>query len=80
MAEIRSVAPDTAWLCPSRGRACMALHFTWRRLPEDVNDVLPMLEAALLPLGARPHWRKVIVCDRVALPAAYLRLDDFATR
>lgn len=78
MAEIRRVAADDAWLSPSGGRDSVAIHFTWRSLPDRVLEVLPRLEAGLLPLGARPHWGKVFVADAPALARAYPRLDDFA--
>ena len=75
VAEIRAIAADSAWLSPSGGRDTVALHFTWRLDVDAVNAVLPHLEAALLPLGARPHWGKVFTCDGAALRRAYPRLD-----
>jgi xylitol oxidase len=78
VAEIRRVASDTAWLSPARERESLALHFTWRRQPREVSAFLPILESALLPLGARPHWGKVFACDHEALVAAYPKLPDFA--
>ena len=77
MAEIRRVAADTAWLSPAEGRDSIAIHFTWRSLPDDVLDVLPGVEEVLLPLGARPHWGKVFTCGRDALAEVYPRLGDF---
>jgi xylitol oxidase len=78
IAEIRRVAADTAWISPARGRDSIAIHFTWRSLPDDVFGALRDIEAALLPLGARPHWGKVFTCGRDALAEAYPRLGDFA--
>jgi xylitol oxidase len=78
MAEVRRVAADTAWLSPSGGRDSLAIHFTWRRLSREVQHVIPILEAVLLPLGARPHWGKAFACDHAALLRAYPRLNDFA--
>ena len=40
--------------------------------------MLPELEAALLPLGARPHWGKLFTVPVADLPALYPRFDDFA--
>ena len=77
VAEIRRIAPDRAWLSPAGGRDSLALHFTWRRLPEEVAAVLPVVEEPLLALGARPHWGKAFAADRAALRAAYPRFDDF---
>ncbi len=39
--------------------------------------VLPDLEAALLPLGARPHWGKCFVATAADLEPLYPRLGDF---
>ncbi|MGJ9423385.1 FAD-binding protein [Aeromicrobium sp. CF3.5] len=77
VAEIRRVAPDRAWLSPAGGRDSLALHFTWRRLPDEVAAVLPVIEEPLLALGARPHWGKAFAADRAALRAAYPQFDAF---
>ena len=77
VAEIRRIAPDAAWLSPAGGRDSLALHFTWKRLPEEVAALLPVVEEPLLALGARPHWGKAFAADRAALRAAYPRFDDF---
>lgn len=76
--EIRTIAADDAWLSPSGGRDSVAFHFTWRRLADEVLAVLPLVEAALAPFDARPHWGKVATLDRGALRERYPRLDDFA--
>lgn len=77
MSEIRSVAADDAWLSPSGGRGSLALHFTWQRLPEQVDEAVALLEEVLVPLGGRPHWGKVFHCDHPTLLKLYPRLDDF---
>ncbi|MBD8078542.1 FAD-binding protein [Cellulosimicrobium arenosum] len=83
VSEIRTVATDREplWLSPFDGPT-VALHFTWSPLPDDVGQLLPHLESALAPLGARPHWGKLshAVTDRAALRAVaarYPRFDDF---
>lgn len=75
--ELRTVAGDTLWLSGAYGGDVVALHFTWTRDPAAVNAVLPDLEAALTPLGARPHWGKCFVASRHELEAQYPRFDDF---
>jgi xylitol oxidase len=75
--EIRTVAADTLWLSGSFERDVVGLHFTWDRRPEEVYAVLPELEEALMPLGARPHWGKCFVASAEEIAAAYPRLDDF---
>ncbi len=77
VSEIRTVAADELWLSPAYRQDSLALHFTWVR---DVARVLPAVravEAALLPLGARPHWGKVYAADPAAVAARYERLPDF---
>jgi xylitol oxidase len=39
--------------------------------------VLPSIERALLPLGARPHWGKVFCASARSLAPAYPRFADF---
>jgi len=56
--ELRTVAADDVWLSGAYQRDCLAIHFTWRNEPQAVAAVLPRLEAALEPFGARPHWGK----------------------
>jgi xylitol oxidase len=75
--EIRSVAADDLWLSPAYGTDVVALHFTWIRDAAGVEGVLPALEAALMPLGARPHWGKVYLDADGVLPERYPRLVDF---
>lgn len=75
--EIRHVAADGAWLSPSGGRDSVALHFTWQRLPDELAELLPVVEAALLPLGARPHWGKQFACSPRDLRAAYPRIEEW---
>ncbi|WP_425291917.1 FAD-binding protein [Cellulosimicrobium aquatile] len=79
--EIRTVAPDPEplWLSPFDGPT-VGVHLTWKPLPDDVARVLPDVEAALLPLGARPHWGKLshaLVHDPGTVAALYPRVDDF---
>ncbi|WP_042399129.1 FAD-binding protein [Streptacidiphilus carbonis] len=59
ISEIRTVAADELWLSPAYGRDSVALHFTWHQDAEAVAPVLAAVEAALTPLGARPHWGKL---------------------
>ena len=59
--EIRTVAADELWLSSSYRRPTVGFHFTWLLDEPAVYAVLPAIEAALLPLGARPHWGKCFV-------------------
>jgi len=77
IAEIRTVAADDLWLSPSYQRDCAAFHFTWISDGRAVGAVLPEVEAALAPFGARPHWGKLFAAGPAAVAALYPRLDDF---
>ncbi|WP_285040889.1 FAD-binding protein [Plantibacter sp. LMC-P-059a] len=66
--ELRTAAPDKLWLSGAYHRDMLAVHFTWRNLPEEVRAVLPAIEEALAPFGARPHWGKLnlLTAERIA--------------
>jgi alditol oxidase len=74
VSEIRATAADDLWLSGSYGRETLAIHFTWRNLPNQVDAVLPVIEKALAPFAARPHWGKVSHMDQ--LRPLYPRLSD----
>jgi alditol oxidase len=59
ISEVRSVAADDVWLSPAYGRDTVAFHFTWRKDPLAVLDVLAVIERQIRPFDARPHWGKV---------------------
>ena len=75
--EIRTIAGDDLWLSTTPEDS-LAFHFTWKQDWPAVRAVLPGLEAALLPLGARPHWGKLFTVPVADLPGLYPRFDDFA--
>jgi alditol oxidase len=74
--EVRTVKADDLWLSPAFGRDSVAIHFTWRQLPEDVDRVVPVIEACLDQFGARPHWGKVFG-RRGSFDTLYPRFADF---
>lgn len=75
--EVRTIAADDLWLSGAYGGDAVGLHFTWVRDVPGVYGVLPRIEDALLPLGARPHWGKCFLAEVDRLRPAYPRLDDF---
>jgi xylitol oxidase len=75
--EIRTMTADRLWLSGAFDTDAVGIHFTWKKLPAEVGDLLPDIEAVLLPLGARPHWGKVFRADADQLESLYPRLDDF---
>ena len=75
--EIRTMAADELWLSSSYGRETVGFHFTWKQRQADVEALLPRLEEALAPLGARPHWGKLFTLERPQLQELYPRFGDF---
>src|SRR5699024_10494681 len=69
--ELRSVAADDLWLSTAYGRDTVALHFTFDPEPERVRGLLPLLEEALVPLAARPHWAKWFAMSAAQIEAQY---------
>ncbi len=59
ISEIRSIAGDDLWLSTAHGGDRVGLHFTWQPRRAEVEAVLPVIEEALAPFDARPHWGKL---------------------
>jgi xylitol oxidase len=78
--ELRTVAQDDLWLSPAYQTDVMGLHFTWKPDQPGVEALLPTIEAALAPLGARPHWGKLFTLEGAEqrMPRLYPRWNDFA--
>ncbi|MFF9686936.1 FAD-binding protein [Streptomyces sp. NPDC014623] len=75
--EIRTVAADDLWLSPAQGRDSVAFHFTWVPDTAAVTPVLSVIEDALAPFGARPHWGKVFNTEPSRLRELYGHHADF---
>jgi xylitol oxidase len=75
--EIRTIAGDDQWLSTTPEDS-IAFHFTWKQDWPAVQAVLPEVEAALLPLGARPHWGKLFTVPVGDLPGLYPHFEEFA--
>ena len=76
VSEIRFVAADDLPMSPAFGSDVVALHFTWRPMWEQVRAVLPKIEAALTPFGARPHFGKLFTVPPSRLAEVYPRLSQ----
>jgi xylitol oxidase len=76
ISEIRATAADRLWLSGSHGRETLAIHFTWRNAPDEVDAAVREVEAALAPFAARPHWGKVSHVPAGRLAELYPRLGD----
>jgi alditol oxidase len=74
--ELRTAASDDLWLSGGHGRDTLAIHFTWHPHPDAVAGLLPDIERALAPFGARPHWGKWHAFDAERLAAVHPRLSD----
>ena len=74
--ELRTIAADDLWLSGAFGRDALAIHFTWANHPGPVLDLLPRVEAALAPFGARPHWGKWHTMTADAVAAVVPKLAD----
>ncbi len=77
ISEIRTIAADGLWLSPCYGRDTVGIHFTWVADAQAVASVLPLVEAELGPLGARPHWGKLFSTSPEVISGLYPRLPDF---
>lgn len=75
--EIRSMAGDRLWLSPAYGGDRIAIHFSWQREIAAVAAMTAEIEAMLLPLGARPHWGKIMHAPAAALAPLYPQLPAF---
>lgn len=72
--ELRSMAADSLWLSGAYETDAVAIHFTWKKDPDAVLPLLPVIEEALAPFDARPHWGKLFHSVPRQL---YPRLGDF---
>lgn len=77
ISELRAIKGDNLWLSPAYGRDSIAIHFTWKKDEAGVLAVLPLVEAALKPFGARPHWGKVFTMAPRDLQQQYPKLAAF---
>ena len=77
VAEIRTMAADDLWLSMAYREDSIGFHFTWKLLPPEVEALLPVLEEALAPFGARPHWGKLFHAGAGHLASLYERLPEF---
>jgi xylitol oxidase len=75
--ELRTIAADQLWMSTAYERLSLAIHFTWKPEWPAVRQVLPQIEAALEPFGARPHWGKLFTLAPERLQSRYARLGEF---
>jgi alditol oxidase len=77
VSEVRTIAADDLWMSPCYGQPSVAIHFTWRQNWLEVQSLLSLIEAALAPFNARPHWGKLFTMLPERVRDLYPRLSDF---
>ena len=77
ISEIRMIDGDDLWMSTCYQQPKTAFHFTWEQDIEGVTALLPVIEEALHPFGAQPHWGKVFAMEPATLQARYPKLPDF---
>ncbi len=77
VSEIRRVAADRLWMSMNYEEDSVGIHFTWKREPDAVQEMVAQIEDALSPFEARPHWGKVFHADASAIALLYKRHSDF---
>jgi xylitol oxidase len=75
--EIRTIAADEIPMSPFYKKTCLAIHFTWKQEVDAVMALLPEVEKALEPFGARPHWGKVFTLKPNVLQSRIEKLNEF---
>ena len=77
--EIRTIAADDLWLSTAQGQDMVGFHFTWKPEWDRTLQAVRIVEEALAPFAARPHWAKVFAMPGADIRARYPRLADFVT-
>ncbi len=77
ISELRTIDGDDLWMSPCYKQPSLAIHFTWKPDWPSVQRVLPQIESALAPFGARPHWGKLFTMAPATLQSRYEKLPDF---
>ncbi|MBG6054471.1 xylitol oxidase [Salinibacterium sp. CAN_S4] len=76
VSELRTMAADSLWLSGAYETDAVGIHFTWKFEPDAVLALLPVIEDALAPFDARPHWGKLFHAVRREL---YPKLGEFVS-
>jgi len=77
ISEIRCIAADDLWMSPCYRQACAAIHFTWQPNWPAVRALLPLVEEALAPFDAKPHWGKLFTASPQRISGLYEKLPAF---
>ncbi|WP_046214160.1 FAD-binding protein [Paenibacillus wulumuqiensis] len=77
VSEVRTIAADDLWMSPFYNQPSVAFHFTWKDDWQGVERILPLLEEALAPFHARPHWGKLFTVPAKNLQQQFGKLPQF---
>jgi xylitol oxidase len=77
ISEIRCIAADDLWMSPCYRQASTAIHFTWQQNWPAVRQLLPLIEEALAPFNAKPHWGKLFTTSPGRISQLYEQLPAF---
>ncbi|MGG1517177.1 FAD-binding protein [Paenibacillus oryzisoli] len=77
VSEVRTIAADELWMSPCYKQDSVAVHFTWKPMWKEVREVLPLIEAALAPYDARPHWGKLFTMAPADVQRRFVKLPAF---
>jgi alditol oxidase len=74
---VRTIAADDLWMSTCYQQDSVAIHFTWKQDWDSVRNVLPLIEEALAPFHARPHWGKLFTVSHTRLESLYEKMPAF---
>jgi xylitol oxidase len=77
VSELRTIDADQLWMSPCYQRPSLTIHFTWKPDWPAVKQVLPLIEEALAPFEAKPHWAKLFTMPASRLKALYEKMPDY---
>jgi xylitol oxidase len=77
VSELRTIDADQLWMSPCYHQPSLTIHFTWKPDWPTVKQVLPLIEQALAPFHAKPHWAKLFTMPARRLQALYEKLPDY---
>jgi len=77
ISEIRTIDADDCWMSPCYQQASVTIHFTWKQDWPAVQKLLPVIEKALEPFHAKPHWGKLFTMSPAHLASLYEKLPAF---
>ena len=76
--QVWTIKGDDLWMSEAYGTgAFVVIHFTWKPNNSAVSNFLLMVEQALRPYNARPHWGKFFTMVPKSQPNLYPKLNDF---